>query len=248
MVHAVLRSKALFIGLVYANALVLGAAVMGFEMLGSRYLDPAFGGTIFTWGALISTVLLSLMVGAYGGGHLADRYPSAALLAGLIAVAGLYFLGLYVFGGPMIDALAEAFDFSRWGLLAAALLLNFIPISLFGTFTPFAVRLMIQDTGASGRLVGRISAIHSMGSIIGTIGTTFFLVPLLGTGTMTLLFGIVVLVSALSLFLLEWIPAAHETVDDRHSAIAAAPARGPLPPVGAAGSLAGRQPERPRRP
>ncbi len=247
MTRTIRQPSALFLTLLYANALVLGAAVMGFEMLGSRYLDPAFGGTIFTWGALISTVLLSLMVGAYAGGHLADRYPSAGVLSGLIAVAGLYFLGLYAVGGSLIDTLAEAFDFSRWGLLAAALLLNFVPISLFGTFTPFAVRLMIEDTGASGRLVGRISAIHSMGSILGTIGTTFFLVPLLGTGTMTLLFGVVVLVSALSLYLLQWIPTAHDITDDRHSGIDPADLRGSAGPYGAAGGVARREPTGERR-
>ena len=66
----------LFLSTIYVNAFVLGAVIMGYEMLGSRYLSPYFGGDIYTWGALISTVLLSMMAGAYAGGHLADRYPS----------------------------------------------------------------------------------------------------------------------------------------------------------------------------
>ncbi len=217
-----LRHTALFLGVLYLNALVLGAAVMGFEMLGSRYLDPSFGGTIFTWGSLISTVLLSLMIGAYVGGHLADRHPSPVLLAGLVALAGLYFILLYFVGKSAIDAIAVAFDFSHLGLITAAALLNIVPISLFGTFTPFAVRLMIQDAHASGRLVGQISAVHSFGSIIGTIGTTFFLIPRLGTDALTLLFGAVVLASAASLYTLQWIRGTHEAGD--HGTYAQAPA------------------------
>jgi len=48
---------------IYANAFLIGAVLMGFEMLGSRYLFPYFGGDIGTWAALISTLLIALTVG-----------------------------------------------------------------------------------------------------------------------------------------------------------------------------------------
>ena len=56
MQHSVLRGI-----LLLALALVLGFALMGFEMLGSRYLYPYFGGGINTWASLIATVLVALM-------------------------------------------------------------------------------------------------------------------------------------------------------------------------------------------
>ena len=40
---------------VYLAAFVVGAIVMSFEMLGSRYLNPYFGSGIYTWASLIST-------------------------------------------------------------------------------------------------------------------------------------------------------------------------------------------------
>src|SRR5262249_37692385 len=46
--------------LIYFVAFVTGAIVMSFEMLGSRYLNPYFGSGIYTWAALISTVLAAL--------------------------------------------------------------------------------------------------------------------------------------------------------------------------------------------
>ena len=49
--------------LLLALAMVLGFALMGFEMLGSRYLYPYFGGGINTWASLIATVLIALMLG-----------------------------------------------------------------------------------------------------------------------------------------------------------------------------------------
>ena len=105
------RARIVFLGTIYVNAFVLGAVIMGYEMLGSRYLSPWFGGDIYTWGALISTVLMSLMLGAYGGGHLADRRPSTALLGALVAagaslrdpwLAAALMMGVGALGGVLM--------------------------------------------------------------------------------------------------------------------------------------------------
>jgi hypothetical protein len=66
--------------LIYIVAFLTGAIVMSFEMLGSRYLGPYFGSGIYTWAALISTVLAALCAGYFLGGSLADRYPSLRFL------------------------------------------------------------------------------------------------------------------------------------------------------------------------
>src|ERR1700761_3587512 len=76
--------------LIYANAFVVGGVLMGFEMLGSRYLFPYFGGGIGTWAGLISTVLAALTIGYLCGGAVVDRHPSARVIAVSIAVAAAY--------------------------------------------------------------------------------------------------------------------------------------------------------------
>ncbi|MEJ2120692.1 MAG: fused MFS/spermidine synthase [Alphaproteobacteria bacterium] len=85
-----LRASTGFLWLVYLNAFVSGAVIMAFEMLGSRYLNPYFGSGIYTWAALIATVLIALMVGYFLGGWLADRWPTHKLLAGLIIASAVY--------------------------------------------------------------------------------------------------------------------------------------------------------------
>ena len=57
------RSCPAVAAVIYAAAFVTGAVVMSFEMLGSRYLNPYFGSGIYTWAALISTVLIALTAG-----------------------------------------------------------------------------------------------------------------------------------------------------------------------------------------
>ena len=87
----------IFLILVYLNAFVIGAIVMAFEMLGSRYLNPYFGSGIFTWASLIATILLALSVGYFLGGWLADRWPMAHVLGAVILVASLYLLTVPLF-------------------------------------------------------------------------------------------------------------------------------------------------------
>src|SRR5947207_12854373 len=88
---------------IYLVAFVTGAIVMSFEMLGSRYLNPYFGSGIYTWAALISTVLAALCVGYFLGGWLADRRPSPRLLGVAVVLGSLYVLILPVFAERLLE-------------------------------------------------------------------------------------------------------------------------------------------------
>ena len=95
---------------IYVVAFVVGAIVMSFEMLGSRYLNPYFGSGIYTWASLISTVLASLTVGYFLGGWLADRRPSAPVLGVTVLIGSLYILCLPLFAQPMLEVVLERID------------------------------------------------------------------------------------------------------------------------------------------
>src|SRR5215831_2959052 len=98
-------------------AFVTGAIVMGFEMLGSRYLNPYFGSGIYTWASLISTVLIALTAGYFAGGALADRKPSAALLAVTVMLGSAYLLALPSFAPAVLDLVLDRVDDIRAGSL-----------------------------------------------------------------------------------------------------------------------------------
>jgi hypothetical protein len=72
---------------IYMVAFITGAIVMSFEMPCSRYLNPYFGSGIYTWAALISTVLTALTAGYFLGGFIADRTASGAVLGAIVALA-----------------------------------------------------------------------------------------------------------------------------------------------------------------
>src|ERR1700759_4433185 len=95
-------SSPMFRAAIYIAAFITGAIVMSFEMLGSRYLNPFFGSGIYTWAALMSTVLTALPVCYSPGGFIADRRVSAAVLGTIVAVASLFLLVLPIFAEPIL--------------------------------------------------------------------------------------------------------------------------------------------------
>jgi spermidine synthase len=144
-----------------------GAALMGLEIVGSRVLAPVFGTSIFVWGALITTFLASLAVGYELGGRLADRRPEPEALLDVLGRV------------PLPD---------RFRALAASLVLFGPPSVLMGMVTPFAVRLAARDLATVGSAAGRLSAVSTAGSILGTFTTAFLLIP--AFPTRPILFGL----------------------------------------------------------
>jgi spermidine synthase len=191
--------SALFVPIVYVVAFITGAIVMSFEMLGSRYLGPFFGSGIFTWASLISTVLAALCVGYFLGGAIADRHPSVLVLAGIVAVGSVYLVVLPTFAQPVLQFFVASIDDIKLGSLLSALAIMFFPVALLGTYSPFAIRLLLPSRANSGLVSGTVYGVSTAGSILGTLGTTFYLIPLIGSRAITFTLGISGLVASVLL-------------------------------------------------
>jgi spermidine synthase len=172
---------------VYFAAFLVGAVVMAFEMVGSRYLTPYFGSSVFTWGSIISATLLALAGGYFLGGVVADRFPSPFLLTAILALAAFLFLPIPRGAAWLLPALAARLADARLGSLCAALALILPPLLLLGMFSPFSVRLALHDRAQAGRIAGLIYAVSTIGSIFGTLGAAFYLIPTLGVAAITYL-------------------------------------------------------------
>ncbi|MFL6796991.1 MAG: spermidine synthase [Xanthobacteraceae bacterium] len=187
----------------YLAAFITGAIVMSFEMLGSRYLNPYFGSGIYTWAALISTVLLALTIGYFVGGWVADRTASAAVLGLIVLVGSAYLLAVPSFVTSLLEWVEGGIDDIRTGSLAAALALMLFPVSCLGMYSPFAVRLLLHSAQHSGRVSGAVYGISTTGSIVGTLATTFVLIPTIGNRAITLMLGALGCVAGLALLMLS---------------------------------------------
>jgi len=76
------------------------------------------------------------------------------------------------------------------------LVLFIVPVTLIGMASPFALKLALHDTEHAGKESGRISAISTLGSFIGTFLPVLVLVPLIGTFRTFLFFSSLLMVVA----------------------------------------------------
>lgn len=171
----------------YISLLVFasGAVTLGVELSAARLLDPWFGNSQIVWAGLIGLILFYLAVGAWLGGKLADRFPR---LDALLAVAGAAGVGVALIPSvspPILHLAAVGLESFAPGLLAgtllAVLLIFSLPLILLGAVTPWAVRLALLDVAEAGRTAGRLYAIGTVGSILGTFLPVLWLIPAYGT-------------------------------------------------------------------
>jgi len=188
---------------ILANAFFVGGVLMGFEMLGSRYLFPYFGGGIGTWAGLISTVLAALTIGYFVGGHFVDRYPSLRVIAVACALAAAYLALVPLAADPAMSWILDHLGYGPTGILIAAAALLLVPLSFLGTFSPVAVRLLLRSTHQTGRIAGLVYGVSTIGNIAGTLFTTFTLIPAIGSRAITYLFAGVLALAALSMLLVS---------------------------------------------
>ncbi|MFQ5911689.1 MAG: fused MFS/spermidine synthase [Nitrospinota bacterium] len=157
----------------------VGGAVMVLEILGSRILGPYFGAGLYVWSGIISVTLLSLALGYWLGGLLADRWNQLSTLTGLTFAAALLIL-LIPTARPLVLTHAGRLGF-RPGVLVSAFLLFFPPLTLLGMVTPAAVKLHTRNLANLGLTAGRLYAVSTLGSLLGTLLTGFVLLPAFGT-------------------------------------------------------------------
>jgi spermidine synthase len=174
-----------------------GAVLMGLEIAGSRVLAPHFGNSIFVWGSLISIFLVALSVGYYLGGMIADRYPSRLVLNSICMVVSLWIFALALFAYPFCQALAAAGLGEQSGPLVASLVLFLPPSVGMGMVSPIAIRLATQSVSSVGKSAGTLYALSTLGSIVGTLLTTFVLVPLIGLSAILKSLGLALLLVSL---------------------------------------------------
>jgi spermidine synthase len=180
-----------------AAVFLSGAALMGLEIVGSRVLAPVFGTSLFVWGALITTFLAALALGYALGGRLADRRPDPGMLAALLAGSGIVLFVVFASPEALLAALGRVSIPERFRALVAAVILFGPPSVLMGMVTPFAVRLSAKEIATVGSASGRLSALSTAGSILGTFATAFFLIPAFATRPILFGLGATLLIASL---------------------------------------------------
>ncbi|MGH2406413.1 MAG: fused MFS/spermidine synthase [bacterium] len=175
---------------------VSGGVLLALEIIASRVLAPYFGNSIYVWGSLIGVFLAALSLGYATGGRLADRYPSPGLFSGIVFLAGLLTVPIPLLAPPVLDAIARADLGPQLNPLAGAVTLFVVPSIVMGMVSPFAVRLRARTVTTMGQTAGSLYAISTVGSIVGTLATSFVLINYLGVRSIITLMGFVLMTMA----------------------------------------------------
>lgn len=184
----------------YLTVFISGMTSLAVEMSASRLIEPYFGTSNLVWASIIGLILLYLTAGYALGGRWADRSPKPETLFGIIAWAA-FSVGLVPFAARPVLLLASR-GFAVWnagmlgGSFAAVLVLFSLPVTLLGCVSPFAIRLAVSDVATSGGVAGRIYAISTAGSFLGTFLPALVTVPNIGTRNTFLLFSLALLAVA----------------------------------------------------
>jgi spermidine synthase len=188
----------------YVLVFVVGAASLGAEIAVARLMAPFFGASTIVWANTIGVVLVALAVGYWLGGRLGDRHPVPRGLC-LLVMAAAVLLALVPFvARPFFDVSVDALDSLSAGAfvgsLMAVLVLIAVPVILLGACSPYAIRLTLPDIEHSGRIAGRLYAVSTAGSLLGTMLAALVLIPFAGTQRTFLIFALVLaVVSAVGL-------------------------------------------------
>ena len=173
---------------------VSGAVVMILELTGSRILAPHVGGSLPVWTGLIGVILGSLSLGYMLGGKLADKNPTYTGLTAILFQSSVALAIIPILSKVFLPVIIASIHDIKLGTVFATIFLFALPSVLLGMVSPYVIRLKLESVASSGETAGRLYAISTVGSIMGTFFAGFFLIAYLGSHTILYLLSAAMLV------------------------------------------------------
>lgn len=167
---------------------VSGIAALVYELGWMRELSTMLGSTAYAQGIMLGAYMAGLGIGGLIASRVVEKIEKPILWAvgAEVAVAALSiftFVGLHF--GPSIyfDIIRRSGGVGLAPFLSGQFVLSFIimalPTTAMGLTYPFLVKAL-RNENALGTLAGQLYAVNTGGAIIGSIGTTFVLLPTIG--------------------------------------------------------------------
>jgi predicted membrane-bound spermidine synthase len=154
-----------------------------------------------------------LSLGYWLGGRWGDKHPQFSSLCKVTAAASVFILLIPFISQPILQAAAStlrpllqgqalsepttAFAVLIGGVIGTIGLFA-IPVTMMGTVSPWAIRLAVDEVESSGKAAGRLYALSTFGSIIGSFSPAIVLIPLLGTRNTFIAVGSLLLAASMS--------------------------------------------------
>ena len=198
---------------------------MVLELVAGRILAPFIGVSLYTWTSIIGVCLAGISVGNFLGGVLADKAGSRRTLGLILLGGGLFSLVILplaamnlttllpkdVIASDASTSVKSAFLIARIVVLTAILFLP--PTLILGMVSPIVIKLALTDLRQTGSIAGKIYAFSTVGSIVGTFLTGFYLVSAFGTRAIVL--GVAIVLIGMAFIFGDLISAARDFMSNR---------------------------------
>ncbi len=193
----------------YITEFFAGMSVMAVELGASRLLSPYFSSSQIVWTIIIGTIMIAMALGNVIGGRSADKNPNPDKLYMRLAISAVWialipFVGKYIIVGvTLLLAMFVSSNFLVWAAFASCMVIFVFPLLLLGTVTPSLAKYTVSSLDDSGKTVGTLGALNTIGSIIGTFLPTFVTIPAVGTSITFLIFAGILLAISIGYFVIE---------------------------------------------
>lgn len=169
------------------------------ELSGAKMLAPFYGTSLYVWAATLAVTLGGLATGYFAGGRWSGRETAKrkAVLMRIVLAASVWVILMPLIASKLMGAMIDLPFIS--GLLISEIIFLLPPIIGLGAVSPLIISLLAEN-GEAGRSSGTVYAVSTVGGVLATLLTGFYLVPAagisaacIGAGAVMLITGLVVL-------------------------------------------------------
>ena len=155
-----------------------GAIIMSLEILSDNLMAPYFGGSIYTWGSIISSFMLHMSIGYFLGGYLARKTKKLSHLFMLLMISSVWVIFIPQINRPVSAFISNIIVDVRLGTLLVMTILFFLPILIMAMISPYIIGILVEYNQQARFNAGLVLFISTLGSFFGTNLTAFYLINL----------------------------------------------------------------------
>ena len=156
-----------------------GFVILGNEIIWSRYLSLIVYNSVYTYTLTITVILIGIVVGSALTAKFFDKTVKRPLIFGSVQMA----IGITVLMALMLPSTfwSNVIDSTEVNtLIWMVCIVLLLPAILSGISFPLAIRMVVEEPSRAGSGVGIMTAINTVGGILGSLVVGFFLLPIFG--------------------------------------------------------------------
>ena len=148
------------------------------ELIGAKLLSPYFGSSLYVWSSVMAITLGGLAAGYFIGGIWSTKKDPLQRLMMILALSGISLISM-----PFLARFIFPYAFTLKllpGVVLGTITTLFFPVFFMGSVSPLVIKILNVETLSSGKTAGEVYGVSTIGGIIATFLTGFWLIPEFG--------------------------------------------------------------------